>query len=57
MTSTVTVYAYVVRTDDGRDVTVLSEYPSFDEGRCVMLFESSKPDYPKIGGRATCKVN
>lgn len=49
------VYAYVLRTEDDRDVTVLSEHASFAAGGCVKLFESPRRrDYPRIAGASRC---
>jgi hypothetical protein len=53
-TAQIPVYEYTVKAKDGRRVTVDSEYPGFNAGQCVILFESARPDYPRIAMGSGC---
>ena len=52
--TSVKVYAYRVKNEAGVEVTVLSEYPAFEVGDCVILFQSSQPTYPRIARGGGC---
>jgi hypothetical protein len=49
------VYEYVVRTNEGNEVSILSEYTGFSVGDCVKLFQSAQPTYPRIAPGGGCK--
>ncbi len=53
--TTIPVYKYVVRKENGGDVVVLSEYFGFSVGDCVTLLESQQPTYPRIAPGGVCK--
>lgn len=50
----ISIYEYTVRTNDGRTVSVPSEYPAFEVGQCVTLFTSPRPTYPRIANGSGC---
>jgi hypothetical protein len=56
-TSSVDLFEYQVRLQDGRDVVVVREWGNDAPGDCVKVFESSTPrkDYPRMV-RDTCRM-
>lgn len=53
--TSVPVYVYRIRTEDGRDVSVVSDYSLSEIGECVKLLESSQPTYPRFVAHSGCK--
>lgn len=49
------VYEFRIRTEDGREVSVFSEYFASHVGDCVKLLESSKPTYPWFISHTGCR--
>ena len=54
-TSSMSVFAHTIALDDGRRLVVYSWYPEHQVGNCVKLFESSRPDYPRMINSSGCK--
>lgn len=52
----VPIYLYTVQLEDGREIRVPSEWPSFEQQQCVTVFESSsdRSDYPRIASGSGC---
>lgn len=52
----VPIYLYTVQLEDGREIRVPSEWPSFEQQQCVAVFESSsgRTDYPRIASGSGC---
>lgn len=55
--STVTLFEYTVKLEDGRTVTVLREWGSDELGACVRVFESptKREDYPRMTSAGGCR--
>ena len=51
----VTVYEYRIRTEDGGEVSVLTDYFANQVGECVKLLESSMPTYPRFVSHDICQ--
>jgi hypothetical protein len=51
----VAVYEYRVRTEDGRLVSVYSDFANSRVGDCVKLLESSQPSYPRFISDDGCR--
>lgn len=51
----VTVYEYRIRTEDGREVSVLTDYFANQVGECVKLLESTMPTYPRFVSHDICQ--
>jgi len=51
----VAVYEYRVRTEDGRVVSVYSDYANSQVGECVKLLESNRPSYPRFVSDGECR--
>ena len=55
MTQTITIFAYTLRTNDGREATVLDEYPGFQVGDCLKVFALEQPGTnPRIAYGTGC---
>ena len=52
----VPIYLYTVQLEDGREIRVPSEWPSFEQQQCVTVFESSsgRKDYPRVATGSGC---
>jgi hypothetical protein len=55
--SSVTVFEYGVKLDDGDTATVVSEWGAFENGACVKVFEThtARKDYPRLATASGCK--
>jgi hypothetical protein len=49
-----TVYEYVVAFPNGKTLSVYSDYPHYDKGMCVKVFESDRPTYPRLAPGWDC---
>ena len=52
----VPIYLYTVQLEDGREMRVPSEWPSFEQQQCVAVFESNsgRTDYPRMASGSGC---
>jgi len=48
-------YEYTVQLEDGRTVSILDWDSTMSVGNCVRLFESPRPDYPRLINSYGCK--
>lgn len=53
--TSVPVHVYRIRTEDGREVSVLSDYSLSEVGECVKLLESNQPTYPRFVSNSGCR--
>ncbi len=53
--TSVPVHVYRIRTEDGREVSVLSDYSLSEVGECVKLLESNQPTYPRFVSYSGCR--
>lgn len=53
--TSVPVHVYRIQTEDGREVSVLSDYSLSEVGECVKLLESSQPTYPRFVSHSGCR--
>jgi hypothetical protein len=51
----IAIYAYRIRTADGRQIVVASESFSNEVGDCVKVFESARPTYPRFVSAMGCE--
>jgi hypothetical protein len=49
------IYSYKIRTEDQVDIVVLSKFQSHNQGDCVKVFLSVRPDYPRMAPWEGCK--
>lgn len=53
--TTLQIFEYRIKTEDGREIIVFSDYSSDIVGQCVRVFESSRPSYPRFISSNECQ--
>lgn len=53
--TTLPIFEYRIKTEDGREIVVFSDYSSDIVGQCVRVFESSRPSYPRFISSNECQ--